>query len=73
MNNWAIMDDNGIIESGNYEEMQFIWACNTRTITDLYNEYTPIYTKKQVKYWFSKHQRRWTGDLKLIEIHNVTR
>jgi hypothetical protein len=73
MNNWEIIDSKGTIDSGTQEEMQFIWDCNTRSITDLYNEYAHTYSKAKVKYMFSKNQRRWTGDLKLIEVHAITK
>lgn len=73
MANWEIIDSTGTIESGTEEEMRFIWDCNTRSITELYDEYKGTYTKTQVKYWFTKHQRRWTGDLKLIQVYAITK
>ena len=56
---WEIIDDNGTIHNGTEEEMQE--AFNVMTNNDS--------ERNEIDKWDTD----WTGDLKLIQIHNIYR
>ncbi len=71
-NQWRIIDDNGTIDSGTFEQMQFIWDLTTRDLSDLANEYRQTYSRSTLKAKIADMAiDSWTGDLELIEIHNT--
>lgn len=73
-NNWQIVDDEGVIHSGTFEEIQLIWDLTTRSTDDLASEYRRTYSKSQIeKLKKEKTVSSWTGDLKLIEIYAIYR
>ena len=55
MNNWEIIDNNGVIHSGTEEEMIIAFEAMTNIAADDRNK------------WGDE----WNGDLKLIEVHNI--
>lgn len=57
---WEIIDDNGTIHSGSEEEMTYAFDVMTHQIK---------VSLKEVK----KYTTDWTGDLKLVEVHNIYR
>lgn len=63
-NNWAIIDNNGIIHSGTEQEMATAWDIMNR---DIYS----VSEEDEVKH--SQYLTTWEGDLMLIQIHNVTK
>lgn len=61
---WEIIDNNGTIHSGTEEEMREAWDIMNR---DIYS----VSEADEVKY--AKWLTTWTGDLKLIQVHAITR
>jgi hypothetical protein len=59
---FEIIDDNGTIHSGGQNEMECAFHIMT---TKDESEYSP----EEIKKW----EFDWSGDLKLIEVHQVTR
>lgn len=57
---WEIIDNNGTIHSGNEDEMRL--AFDIMTDNDAYSD-------EEVDQWASD----WEGDLKLIQIHDISR
>lgn len=70
-NTWIICDDNGVVYSGPFDEIQLIWDFITRDINDLVCEYKDTYTKRELIQKKKELHIQWKGDLKLIEIHNI--
>lgn len=61
---WAIIDDNGTVHSGSEQEMREAWEAMNR------DEYSVSENDELV---LGKWLTSWTGDLKLIQIHAITR
>jgi len=57
---WEIIDNNGTIHSGSEEEMTLAFDIMTNS---------EAYSKKKVKEWAYD----WDGDIKLIQIHDISR
>jgi hypothetical protein len=64
---WEIADDNGTIHSGTEEEMKVAF----QVMQDDFSELTGLKSKRAEL--SSKWKCEWTGDLKLMQIHNITR
>ena len=62
---WEILDENGTIHSGSEKEMKHAY--------DVMTQGTYLYDDDEIKKWCLPDQDgRWTGDLKLIQIHEIT-
>lgn len=68
---WEIVDNNGTIHSGTQPEMQLIWDLITRSIEDLESEYRRTYSRDELIQLHLDLVCDWSGDLKLVEIHNT--
>ena len=64
---WEIMDDKGVIHSGNEEEMKDAFDVMTLSERMVYN----YYGKQKGKQLIEKYVTEWSGDLKLFQIHEV--
>jgi hypothetical protein len=68
---WEIIDDNGTIHSGSEEEMTEAFGAMTYDFKDFCREYSYAYgLAKEIQ---KKYKTEWSGDLKLIQIHNITK
>jgi uncharacterized protein YbbC (DUF1343 family) len=68
---WEIIDNNGTIHSGSEEEMMEAFDAMTMDAQDFAREYQYASTlAKKIK---AKYDCQWKGDLKLIEVHRVTK
>jgi len=67
MNNWEVIDNNGTVHSGTEEEM--------RTAFDVMQGMVGNYSglKSIQKALIDQWDCEWEGDLKLVEVHAITR
>lgn len=65
-NRWEIIDKNGTIHSGTEEEMRTAWNMMNR---DIYS----VTESDEMSIEFKKYMTTWQGDLKLVEIHAITK
>ena len=78
-NNWQIVDDNGIIHSGTSEEMSSAWdvmACNSleeyfKMMAEMDIELICADNIDSLYNTYEKYPCEFTGDLKLIEVHEI--
>lgn len=72
-NNWNIIDDTGVIHSGSEEEMKLAFEFMSTGLSELKARYKGNYTMRQIRNMCNEYGLQWDGDLKLIEIHAITR
>ena len=68
---WEIIDDTGTIHSGNQEEMQKAFDAMTLTMEELSGTYD--LNRSQAEKLQFDYKTEWSGDLRLIQIHNIHR
>lgn len=73
MNNFEIIDSKGTIHSGSSEEIALTWNLMTCSLDDLCITYKSSFTKKKLRELKAEATASWEGDLKLIEVHAITR
>ena len=69
---WKIIDDNGTIHSGTQEEMNEAFEAMSTVFSESLAEERKI-SIKEAEDILEKWNSEWTGDLKLIQIHNTYR
>ncbi len=73
---WEIRDEKEIIYSGSEEYVRAMWEILT-TDEEEYIENTlksnPEQTRDEVADYYANHCTDWTGDIELLEVHNVHR
>ncbi len=71
-NQWAIQDNNGIIEQGTEQNIKDIWDLTTMDITDLTEKHKDRYKRSTLKAKIVDYAiDSWVGDLQLVEIHQI--
>lgn len=68
---WEIIDDTGTIHSGNQEDIQKAFDVMTLTVVELMGTYN--LNSSQAEKLQLDYKTDWSGDLKLIQIHNIHR
>jgi hypothetical protein len=70
--NWEIIDDTGVIHSGTEEEMKIAFDVMREPDIELIRNQTG-WNRYKAEKLIEKYLTSWTGDLKLIEVHQITR
>ena len=63
---WKIIDDYGTVHSGTEEEMREAWTVMTGNVAELSG------LKSRRKEFENKWMCDWAGDIKLIQIHDIS-
>ena len=68
-NNCEIIDNNGTIHSGTYEEMRKIYYIMTTDPAEIWNGYlAERMNTDDIESLISEYQDVWSGDLRLIKV-----
>jgi len=73
MNNWEIIDAKGVIHSGTEEEMRTAYKFMTESLAILKEKYKGSMTMREIRNKCHEVGFEWEGDLKLVEIHVITK
>lgn len=71
MNNWEIIDNNGVIHSGTEEEMIKAFEFMTNDLAALKEKWKGTYTMREIRNLCLEYGIEWKGDLKLVQVHNI--
>jgi len=68
---WEVIDSKGTIHSGNEEEMKLAFSAMTCHGYPALQEWYGL-SKTAAKEALKKYATSWDGDLKLIQVHEIT-
>ena len=71
-NNWAVIDANSTIHTGTEEDMRLAFDAMHLTTEEMMGTYDM--NSSQAERWILKYKvNGWVGDLKLIQVHAITK